>query len=119
MCIRDRVNVDIFAPGVSIYAQIPEDKYEALSGTSMAAPTTAGVAALVRSYYPNLSAKEVKDIIMKSGAKINFDVVKPGSQTEENPNGEMIPFSSLSVTGRVVNAYNALQLAEYISNKKQ
>jgi len=114
-----KVNVDIFAPGVSIYAPIPEDKYEALSGTSMAAPTTAGVAALVRSYYPNLSAKEVKDIIMKSGAKINFDVVKPGSQTEENPNGEMIPFSSLSVTGRVVNAYNALQLAEYISNKKQ
>jgi len=114
-----KVNVDIFAPGVSIYAPIPEDKYEALSGTSMAAPTTAGVAALVRSYYPNLSAKEVKDIIMRSGVKINFDVVKPGSQTEENPNGEMIPFSSLSVTGRVVNAYNALQLAEYISNKKQ
>lgn len=114
-----KVNVDIFAPGVSIYAPIPEDKYEALSGTSMAAPTTAGVAALVRSYYPNLSAKEVKDIIMKSGVKINFDVVKPGSQTEKNPNGEMIPFSSLSVTGRVVNAYNALQLAEYISNKKQ
>jgi len=56
---------------------------------------------------------------MRSGVKINFDVVKPGSQTEENPNGEMIPFSSLSVTGRVVNAYNALQLAEYISNKKQ
>ena len=113
-----KLNVDIFAPGVNIFSTIPENKYEPLSGTSMAAPTTAGVAALVRSYYPNLSAKEVKYILMNSGVKINFEVIKPGSQTEDNPKGEMIPFSDLSVTGRIVNAYNSLQLAEYLSKKK-
>ena len=113
-----KINVDIFAPGVDIYAPIPENKYEALSGTSMAAPSTAGVAALIRGYYPNLSAKEVKYILMNSGVKINFEVIKPGSQTEENPEGTKIPFSELSVSGRIVNAYNALVLADYLSNKK-
>ena len=113
-----KINVDVFAPGVDIYSSVPNDKYEALSGTSMAAPSTAGVAALIRGYYPNLSAKEVKEILMNSGVKINYNVIKPGSQSESNPEGELIPFSELSVSGRIVNAYNALQLADYISNKK-
>ena len=113
-----KLNVDVFAPGVDVYSTIPDGGYEALSGTSMAAPSIAGVAALIRGYYPNLSAKEVKSILMNSGVKINFDVIKPGSQSLENPKGELIPFSELSVSGRIVNAYNALQLAEFISNKK-
>ena len=113
-----KINVDVFAPGVDIYSSVPNDKYEALSGTSMAAPSTAGVAALIRGYYPNLTAKEVKEILMNSGVKINFDVIKPGSQSEDNPEGELVPFSELSVSGRIVNAYNALQLADYMSNKK-
>lgn len=113
-----KINVDIFAPGYDIYSTVPKDEYENQSGTSMAAPSTSGVAALIRGYYPNLSAKEVKYILMSSGVKINFEVIKPGSQNEKNPEGEMIPFSELSVSGRVVNAYNALRLAEYISNKK-
>ena len=113
-----KINVDVFAPGVDIYSSVPNDKYEALSGTSMAAPSTAGVAALIRGYYPNLTAKEVKEILMNSGVKINFDVIKPGSQSEDSPEGELIPFAELSVSGRIVNAYNALQLADYISNKK-
>jgi hypothetical protein len=84
----------------------------------MAAPSTSGVAALIRGAYPNLTAKQVKKIIMQTGVKINFEVIKPGSQSEENPKGEMIPFSELSVSGRIVNAFNALQLADYISKKK-
>ena len=113
-----KLNVDIFAPGVEVYATIPNNDYEPLSGTSMAAPSTSGVAALIRGYYPKLSAKEVKQILMNSGVKINFEVIKPGSQSQENPEGEMIPFSELSVSGRIVNAYNALLLADYISHKK-
>jgi subtilisin family serine protease len=113
-----KINVDVFAPGVDIYSTVPKDDYEPLSGTSMAAPSTSGVAALIRGYYPNLSAKEVKSILMNSGVKINFEVIKPGSQSEENPKGEMISFSELSVSGRIVNAYNAIQMADYLSNKK-
>ncbi|MDB4098785.1 S8 family serine peptidase, partial [Polaribacter sp.] len=111
-----KTNVDVFAPGVDIYATVPKDAYASNSGTSMAAPSAAGVAALVRSYYPKLSASQVKHILMNSGIKINFEVIKPGSQSRENPNGEKVPFSDLCVSGRVVNAYNALKMADRIVN---
>ena len=111
-------NVDIFAPGVQIYSTVPENGYELFNGTSMAAPSTAGVAALIRSYYPKLTASQVKHIIMNSGTKINLEVIKPGSVSQENPNGIKVPFSDLSVTGRIVNAYNALKMADRIVNGK-
>lgn len=114
-----KLNVDLFAPGVDIYATMPKDEYTPNSGTSMAAPSTAGVAALVRSYYPQLSASQVKHILMNSGIKINFDVIKPGSQSRENPEGEKVPFADLSVSGRIVNAYNALVMADRIANAKK
>ncbi|TCI93031.1 S8 family peptidase [Tenacibaculum sp. M341] len=113
-----KLNVDVFAPGVQIYATTPEGEYGKKSGTSMASPATAGVAALIRSYYPELSASQVKHIIMNSGTKINLEVMQPGSVTAENPNGTKVPFSDLSVSGRVVNAYNALKMADKMVNTK-
>ena len=106
-------NVDVFAPGVDIYATTPKDEYAPNSGTSMAAPSAAGVAALVRSYYPQLSASQVKHILMNSGIKINFEVIKPGTADEK------VSFSDLSVSGRVVNGYNALKMADRIVNGKK
>ena len=113
-----KINVDVFAPGVQIYSTTPEGGYAKFSGTSMAAPSTAGVAALLRSYYPKLSASQVKHILMNSGTMINFDVIKPGSRSREKPTGEKVSFSELSVSGRVVNAYNALKMADYMVNGK-
>ena len=49
---------------------------------------------------------------MNSGTKVNMDVLRPGSKTEK------IPFSSMSVTGRIVNAYNAVVMADKMVNKK-
>jgi cell wall-associated protease len=106
-------NVDVFAPGVDIYASTPKDEYALNSGTSMAAPSAAGVAALVRSYYPQLSASQVKHILMNSGIVINFEVIKPGTTDES------VSFKDLSVSGRVVNAYNALKMADRIVNGKK
>ena len=113
-----KINVDVFAPGVQIYSTTPEGEYAKFSGTSMAAPSTAGVAALLRSYYPKLSASQVKHILMNSGTMINFDVIKPGSRSREKPTGEKVSFSELSVSGRVVNAYNALKMADYMVSGK-
>ena len=113
-----KINVDVFAPGVQIYSTIPDGEYAKFSGTSMAAPSTAGVAALLRSYYPKLSASQVKHILMNSGTMIDLDVIKPGSRSRENPKGEKVSFSELSVSGRVVNAYNALKMADYMVNGK-
>jgi subtilisin family serine protease len=107
-------NVDIFAPGVQIYSTVPQNKYAKYNGTSMASPEVAGVAALVRSYYPELSASQVKHIIMNSGTKIDMDVTKPSNSRRDIPT--KINFSKLSVSGSVVNAYNALKLAEKMVN---
>lgn len=104
-------NVDIFAPGMKIYATMPDNSYKYQQGTSMASPNAAGVAALIRGYYPNLTAVEVKQIIMESGVAINREVILPGSSKK-------VPFAELSKTGRIVNAYNALLLAAAKSKKK-
>jgi subtilisin family serine protease len=105
------LNVDVFAPGVQIYATTPENTYQYLAGTSMASPNVAGVAALIRSYYPKLSASQVKHILMDSGTAINTMVQVGGRD------GEKKQFSTLSKSGKIVNAYSALQMAAKMSGK--
>ncbi len=66
--------VDVAAPGSNIYSTINGGKYGMASGTSMASPNTTGVAAMVLGYYPNLSAIELKNVLMKSVTKVpNFN----------------------------------------------
>lgn len=101
-------DVDVFAPGVKIYATVPNNTYEYLQGTSMASPNTAGVAALIRAYYPKFTAAQVKKIIMDSGVAVNIEVVV-GEKRETRT------FDSISTSGKFVNAYNAILLAEQLS----
>jgi subtilisin family serine protease len=108
-----KINVDIFAPGSEIYSTVPKSEYKFLQGTSMASPEVVGIAALIRSYYPQLSASQVKHIIMNSGTKADFDVILPGTKDK------LAPFSTLSVSGRVVNAYNAVKMADQMVNGKK
>lgn len=108
-----QAEVDIFSPGVQIYATTPNNSYEFLQGTSMASPNAAGVAALIRSYYPDLTAAQVKQIIMQSGVAVNINV-----NVGEGDDAANIPFSQASVTGKIVNAYNAIILADKMSQKK-
>ncbi len=109
-------DVDVFGPGVRIYATTPNNKYEFLQGTSMASPNVAGVAALIRSYYPSLTATQVKHIIMDSGLPVGFDV-KLSKDDPQAPD-ETRPFKELSKSGRIVNAYNAIILADKMAAKK-
>lgn len=104
-----KTNVDVFAPGVKIWATTPLNTYEYLQGTSMAAPEVAGVAAMIRSYYPKLSAKQVKQILMDSGLTTNTQVVLGG----ETSNTES--FANISKSGKMVNMYNALIMADKMS----
>ena len=103
--------VSLFAPGVDVYSTVPNNKYKNESGTSMASPSTAGVAALLWSYFPELSALQVKDILLKSTRKFdNLKVIKPGSKEE-------VLFSDLSSSGGLVNAYEAVKMANGMRRK--
>lgn len=106
-----KINVDVFAPGVQIYAPTPLDTYDFLSGTSMAAPNVAGVAAMIRSYFPDLTAAQVKQVILESGVSPNIEVILGGDESNR------ANFRDISKTGKIVNLYNALLMAEKISKK--
>ena len=108
-----KTDVDVYGPGVRIFATTPNNKYEFLQGTSMASPNVAGVAALIRSYYPELKASEVKQIIMDSGLPVNLKVNLGG-----NPENQR-SFSELSRTGKIVNAYNAIIMADRVWRSKK
>jgi len=102
--------VDIFSPGHMVYSTVLNGEYQLNSGTSMAAPVCSGVAALVWSYYPDFTATQIKDILMKSvNNQKKLKVIVPGTENTKKK------FSELCVTGGVVNAYNALKLAEKMS----
>lgn len=102
-----KTNVDVFAPGVKIYSTTPLNTYEFLQGTSMAAPSVAGVAAVIRSYFPNLKAAQVKKVIMDSGNYTKARVIL-GDQAG-------VPFEKSSKSGKMVNLYNAILLAQKLN----
>ena len=106
------VDVDVFAPGVKIYATAPEGQYRYLQGTSMASPNVAGVAAMIRSFYPTLKAWEVKQIIMESGIAVDNEVIVSGNKEDKRN------FKNISTSGRMVNLYNALIMADRMVSKK-
>ena len=105
--------VDLFSPGVDIYSTVVGSKYDSYPGTSMAAPMVAGAAALLRSYFPDLTVVQIKSILMESAIKQNQKVVKPGTDDEK------IPFSSLSVSGGILNIEKAFEMALVTPGKKK
>ncbi len=108
-------SVDLFAPGVDIYSTTPDQGYEGMSGTSMAAPVASGVAALLLSYYPHLTAAQVREILIKSTVKPQAnEVYKPAEEPSEK-----VKFSELSITGGIINAYEAIRLADKIKIPKR
>ncbi len=106
-------NVDVFAPGVAIYSLAPDNDYQDAQGTSMASPVTAGVAAMLLSYFPDLKAEQIKDILIRSSRSLKgLTVPAPGS-------GEDVRFGDLSVSGGIINAAEAVKLAESMTLKKK
>jgi subtilisin family serine protease len=104
--------VDVFSPGVEIYSTLPGgDQYGNQQGTSMASPVTAGIAALLLSHYPELSAVQVKDIIQRSVTPVTAKVRKPGTEVD-------VMLSEISRTGGIVNAYEALRLAATVKGTR-
>jgi cell wall-associated protease len=98
-----KTKVDLFAPGVNIYSTVPDNKYINESGTSMASPATAGVAAVIRGYFPQLKAAEVRDVLMKTVVPYKKKVKVPGTKREKKKVKE------LCISGGFVNTNNAVR----------
>nr|MBP9793973.1 S8 family serine peptidase [Flavobacterium sp.] len=103
----------VFAPSAELFVPDALEGNTFNSGTSLGAALTTGIAGLIRSYYPILTAAEVKQILLDSSVKYDLEVQVPGEKE-----GTLKPFSELSKSGGVVNAYNALLLAKKYSKKK-
>ena len=97
-------SVDFFAPGVDILSTTPDNTYDTYSGTSMASPTAAGVAALILSYDSSLDASAVKSLMIDTSRRYpKLQVNLPGTETP-------VLFSSLSKTGTVVDVLEAVKV---------
>jgi len=94
--------VDLFAPGVDIYSTVPDGKYEDASGTSMASPATAGVCAIIRGYFPELTAAQVREVLMKTAVPYKKKVIVPGTKRKVN-------VSDVSISGGFVSAEKAVE----------
>ena len=106
-------NVDVFAPGVKVTSVGFNAETETEDGTSFSSPITAGIAALVLEYYPDLSARQLKQVILQSAKPLTgFMVNKPGTK-------QKIDFTTLSKTGGIVNAYEALQIASTMKGERK
>ncbi|MDX1651326.1 MAG: S8 family peptidase [Brumimicrobium sp.] len=103
--------VDVFAPGAEIYNTVPNNEYQELQGTSMAAPMVTGVAALLKGYFPKLTMEQIRKIILDSADDF--------SETEQQLPGsdEMVKFGTLSVTGGVVNVKAAVKMAQQMEKE--
>lgn len=98
-----QTTVDVFAPGVNLNSTIPGNRYAVFSGTSMACPSAAGVAALVWSQWPELTAEEMKARLTETvRSRAGLLVRLPSDHTKD------VPFESLSMTGGIVDAFKAL-----------
>ena len=106
-------NVDVFAPGSEIYNSVPQSEYQVLQGTSMACPMVAGVAAMLKSYFPARSMKEIKDVILESATSYEGTMQQMPGTNDDNKTKEkedQVDFAKLSVTGSVVNVKNAVKM---------
>ena len=104
--------VDVFAPGYKIYSTMPGGKSGFENGTSMASPVVTGIAALTLSYFPDLTAQQLKQVILKSAVKPNIKGFKPGTN-------DKVTLSDITSSGGLINAYEAVKLAETIKPAKK
>ncbi len=109
-----KTTVDVFAPGYELVSTAPENTYSLASGTSFSTPLVSGVAALIWSYYPELTATQLKKVLLDNVTyfgkrKVYLPLDGYGKRTK-------VKFGDLSVSGGVINAYKTYV---YLLNKNK
>ncbi len=107
--------LDIYAPGTDIYSSYMGDTYQKGTGEGMASATVAGVAALVKSYFPKLTGSQIRDILLKSVTSRKGVEVEKGIRVNDSPSQDLFLFDDLCISGGIVNAYQAILEAEKVS----
>lgn len=107
-------SLDIYAPGTEIYSTYVGDTYQTGTGAGLAASTVAGVAALLKTYFPKLTGSQIRDILLKSvtsrkGVEVEKGIIINGEQTQD-----LYLFDDLCISGGIVNAYQAVLEAENV-----
>jgi cell wall-associated protease len=103
-------SVDLFAPGEDIVSTVPGGGVAPESGTSMASPVVAGVAATLLAYFPSLTPAQVRTIILETVRPMGNQVVgQPGDPSAQ------LRFGSLSRTGGLLDAYAAIKRAQQLA----
>ncbi|CDA85118.1 S8 family serine peptidase [Bacteroides congonensis] len=104
--------LDIYAPGTDIYSTYTGDTYRKGTGDELAAVTVAGVAALIKSYFPKLTGSQIRDILIKSVTSRKGIEVEKGIRVDDRPSQDLFLFDDLCISGGIVNAYQAILEAE-------
>lgn len=104
--------LDLFAPGTNIYASYMGDTYKTGTGAGLASATVAGVAALVKAYYPHLTGAQIRNILLESvtsrkGTEVEKGIIVDGKQAQD-----LFLFEDLCLSGGILNAYQAVVTAD-------
>lgn len=109
-----KTELDLYAPGVNISTTYLGSTYRISAGSLPAASVVAGVAGLIKSYYPNLTGTQLRTVLMKSVT------TRPGVEVEKAMKkgrsivNDLYLLKDLSISGGIINAYQAVIAADAI-----
>ena len=106
-----RKELDIHAPGKEIYTAGVGNTYGLATGTGMAAASLAGVAALVRAYFPTMKAAEVRRLLNTTTTQMDDMEVEKAMIVNERKVQDLFFYSDICLSGGIVNAANAVKEA--------
>lgn len=104
--------LDLYAPGTDLLSTAMGDTYRIGSGPELAAATVAGIAALIKTYYPNLTGSQLRNILLQSVTHLDYMKKQKMYYNGKEPEIELIPSNQLCLSGGIVNALKALKAAE-------
>lgn len=109
--------VDLYAPGIDIYTTYTGDTYQTGKGVGLAVATTAGVAALVKSYYPHLTGSQIRDLLLENvTSRADVEVEKGIRLQSGQQSQDLFLFGDLCISGGILNAYQAVLAADKLKN---
>ena len=109
--------VDLYAPGIDIYTTFTGDTYQTGKGIGLAVATTAGVAALVKSYYPHLTGSQIRDLLLENvTSRVDVEVEKGIRLQSGQQSQDLFLFGDLCISGGILNAYQAVLAADKLKN---